>query len=99
MLEVRVIDDGQFETMQGSGDTVGFEAGDHDDGADGATCERCLCNARDHGFAVNELQELVALPHARGAPGGEHDGRDSHFRPLPRCTAVISAMIETAISA
>ena len=99
MLEIRVVHNRHVETMQCVGDAIGFEACDHDHGTYDAALDRSLYNARDHGLAVDIFKQFVARPHARGASSGEHDGRDGHFRPLPRCTAVISAMMETAISA
>ncbi len=84
-------------SLQRLGDTRGFEAGDHDDRV-GAAVEAASATRATIAWPSTDLEQLVARRHARGAARRQHDGRDlrSHQRaPLPRCTAVISAMIES----
>ena len=78
------------------------KARDHDDRV-GAARNSSFGGAGDDGLVLDRLQQLVARRRARGTPRRKHDGRDLRAHegapPLPRCTAIISAMIERAISA
>src|SRR5262249_10570182 len=68
---------------------------------------RGLRNATHYRLAFDRFQELVARRHTRGAARCKHDTGDFQARTaadtragaLPRCTAVISATMESAISA
>ena len=73
-------------------------AGNDDDIRHAADAERVhhACNER---APIDEREQLVFLAEAARGAGGEHDGGDARRQPAPRATLMISARIETAISA
>src|SRR5262245_42625827 len=83
------------------GDARRFEARHHNDGL-GAALDGLAGDTGDNRFAADALEQFVAEREARRATGGQDNGRDlrAHQRdPLPRCTAVISPTMDSAISA
>src|SRR6516164_4287084 len=101
---IGIVRDGYFQIAQNLYDTLRLETRDLDDGLC-AAFQGSTDSIGDDVLALDELKQLVARPHARGATCGKDDGGDlwsCHHRPrsaFPRCTAVTSAMIESAISA